>query len=75
MEFNGKPVNFGGGTINIPPKAKTMNIVMVNPNTAFAGPGELTFVLDFFNEAGDRIETLSPEFQYEIKEKVMETSS
>ena len=69
---NDKEVELGGGPLNIPhdKKEKTINIVMINPNFIFEKPGNITFSIDFYDNSGGVIKSLSPDMTIEVKEKI-----
>jgi len=57
------------------PKIKTskkINIAFVHSAFKFENSGNITFFLDFYNQKKELITTLSPEFVFSVKEKVIQ---
>ena len=57
------------------PKIKTskkINIAFVHSAFKFENSGNITFFLDFYNQKKELIATLSPEFVFSVKEKVIQ---
>jgi len=74
MKYNEKEIVLVDGGLNHPkikPSGKIV-ISLVNGAFKFENPGNIIFFLDFFNQKKELIATLSPEFVFSVKEKVME---
>ena len=73
MKYNEKEIVLLDRILTLPKikTSKKINIAFVHSAFKFENPGNFTFFLDFYNQKKELIATLSPEFVFSVKEKVI----
>lgn len=78
MMLDGKEFEVGGGRIEAPSqvkKPKSLSMFIVHPNFAFQGPGNYKFLVEFYDQSGNKIQSLTPGTSIAVKEKLKDSLS
>jgi hypothetical protein len=53
---------------------KLLSFAFVHNNFIFEGPGSISFVFDFFHEKKEIIQSIAPDYELKVEEKIMDNS-
>ena len=76
IKYNDNLKPLGEGIIKKPAKEvknNTLTIALVHPNFNFENQGKLIFYFDFLDENNKIIETVTPEYELIVEEKVLDS--